>query len=182
MQNALARAIKNNQEISNKKKDHSLRSKDWIECLAEEFRKELSSSEFRVFSAGHSGNRKEFKLNEFLFDISVVKIKTIPSASGKKNLTYVAGMEWAIESEFQKSDSRASIIDFSKLIISSANKKLLILPDSHNLKKWALSTLCNAIEDTQGNYFLAFVPHPADWNQKSKIELYEYKVKEWQLK
>ena len=158
---------------------HSARSKAWVRYLADSFRKDYSNTGFRVFSADYADNRSEFKLNELLFDISVVNIKSIVSASGNKHLTCVNGMEWAIESEFQKNDSRASIIDFSKLIMARSKNKLLILPQSKNIKNWALSSLCEIVPMDGDSYFLAFVPHPESWASNTDVELYLHNPDGW---
>jgi len=158
---------------------HSARSKAWVKYLANSFRSEYQDPEYRVFSSDYAENRTEFKLNEFLFDISVVSIGSFSSASNKKKLKCVTGMEWAIESEFQRSDSRASIIDFSKLVMARSKNKLLILPQSKKIKDWALSVLAEAIPNDGDNYFLAFVPHPEHWTSKLNVELYAHGKDGW---
>ncbi|MCU8029606.1 MULTISPECIES: hypothetical protein [Shewanella] len=161
---------------------HAARSKAWVKNIAASFREEYVQTEYRVFSADYSDNRSEFKLNELLFDISVVNVKSIPSASNKKQLIYVNKMEWAIESEFQRSDSRASIIDFSKLAMARSENKLLILSQSKSIKNWALSILSGAVPEDGDNYFLAFVPHPESWDEDMKVELYSHGKDGWEAR
>ena len=169
-----------NCEYSKPQQLHSARSKAWVKHLAESFRKEYTQAEHRVFSADYQKNRTEFKLNELLFDISVVNVKPIFSASNHKQLICIDSMEWAIESEFQKNDSRASIIDFSKLVMARSKNKLLILPQSKKIRDWALSALSNSIPDDGDSYFLAFVPHPDSWDSNTKIDLYNHCNSSWE--
>jgi hypothetical protein len=158
---------------------HSVRSKAWVRYLAESFRDEYDKIEYRVFSADYPGNKSEFKLKELLFDISVVSVKSICSASKNKQLAYVESMEWAIESEFQKNNSRASIIDFSKLVMARSKNKLLVLPQSAEIKRWALGELKEAVPCDEADYYLAFVPHPDCWVLDMKVELYFHDGKSW---
>ena len=174
LENSLNKALQESLSFSDSEARllHSARSKAWVKHLADSFRSCYEEAEYRVFSADCSDNRSEFKLNELLFDICVVKVMTLSSASGYKQLTCVDSMEWAIESEFQKNDSRASIIDFSKLVMARSKNKLLILPQSIKIKEWALSILSKAVPEDGDNYFLAFVPHPDSWASNTRIELY----------
>lgn len=182
MNNALNKASNNNECCSgdDKRTRNSYRSKAWITALADELRSEYSEPNFRVFSSDYFENRSSFKINEFLFDITVAHIGRIPSASGRKELEYVKSCKWAIESEFHRHDSRASIIDFSKLTMARADNKLLILPQQELLRSWALSELRLAIPNDGDCYFLGFVPHPDEWSKdKLTIELYTYFNGEW---
>ncbi|MFM5126217.1 hypothetical protein ACEUAE_11905 [Aeromonas veronii] len=158
---------------------HSIRSKAWVKYLAESFRDEYDKLRYRVFSADYVGNKTDFKLNELLFDISVVGVRTICSASKNKQLVYVECMEWAIESEFQKNNSRASIIDFSKLVMARSKNKLLVLPQSAKIKQWALGKLNGSVSFNDANYYLAFVPHPDCWDENMSVELYFHDGENW---
>lgn len=182
LENSLNKALQEslNSSYSKPRFLHSARSKAWVKHLADSFRNDYEKTEYRVFSADYSHNRGEFKLNELLFDISVVKVMTLSSASGYKQLSCVESMEWAIESEFQKNDSRASIIDFSKLVMARSKNKLLILPQSSKVKDWALLLLSKAVPEDGDNYFLAFVPHPDSWESNTRIELYYHGKDGWE--
>ena len=160
---------------------HSARSKTWVTNIAKALREKYDKPEYRVFSADCTDNRTEFKLNELLFDISVVRVRPIPSASKNKQLMCVTSMEWAIESEFQRNDSRASIIDFSKLVMARSSNKLLILPQSKNIRDWALSTLSDAVPEDGDKYFLAIVPHPESWADNMNVELYVLGERGWEI-
>ncbi|MGP8330178.1 MAG: hypothetical protein ACT6FF_07670, partial [Methanosarcinaceae archaeon] len=169
-------------EFSGSEKEiNSARSKRWIENLADELKLQYSTPDYRVFSSGNDENRASFKINELLFDISVVKIGTIASASKRKDLEYVECSEWQIESEFHKHDSRASIIDFSKLVMGSAKNKLLILPESKAISSWALNELIKAIPADGTNYYLAFVRHPSEWLTSSVLpRVFIFENRTWQ--
>ncbi len=158
---------------------NSARSKAWVKFVSDSLRSQYKAPEYRVFSRDYDKNREAFKLNELLYDIFVAKIGYIKSASGKKNLEYISNSEWVIESEFQE-DSRASIIDFSKLLVAKADRKLMILPSNVKLKEWALCHLGDILPNDNALYYLCFIPHPRDWDKEPlDVELYLYQVNEW---
>lgn len=181
LENSLDKAFRESQQFNSEQPRilNSIRSKAWVKYLAESFRDEYDKIGYRVFSADYVGNKKDFKLNELLFDISVVGVRTICSASKNKQLVYVECMEWAIESEFQKNNSRASIIDFSKLVMARSKNKLLVLPQSARIKQWALAKLNGAVSFNDANYYLAFVPHPDCWDENMSVELYFHDGGNW---
>lgn len=146
---------------------HSLRSKKWIEAIANSLRElySLEKEPYRVFSRDYADNRAPFGMNEFLYDILVAKINHLPSASGNKTLEYIERAEWVIESELQE-NSRAAIIDFSKLIIAKANNKLIVLPDNQRMKDWARHELSNIVRSDSSNYYVVFIQHPRNWEPK----------------
>jgi len=164
VQNAFRDAKNEAEELGNYS-----RSKLWVEKLAQEFRLEYKLPSYRVFSSDYSENRTAFKVNELLYDISVVKIGVIKSASKKVDLEYIKSCDWLIESEFHSSNSRESIIDLSKLFMGRSTNKLIVLPKSSQITTWAIKELPNIIPLAEARYYLALVPHPNTWFQSGEI-------------
>ena len=61
--------------ISDQPKNRN-RSRNWVNCLARNFRSGFAENDVRVFSKHDDLNRKEFGLNELLYD-SVIKIMNV---------------------------------------------------------------------------------------------------------
>ena len=80
---------------------------------------------------------------------------------------------------FKKNNSRASIIDFSKLVMARSKNKLLVLPQSAKIKQWALDKLNGPVSFDDANYYLAFVPHPDCWDENMRVELYFHDGINW---
>ena len=153
----------------NKKKLHSQWSSAWVEKIADGLRNEFPESEgYRVFSRGYKENKKSFLLSEYLFDVTVIKVAEMNSASGKAKLEFPEETILHVESEFQSNDSRASIVDFGKLLMSAAENKLLILPSGGRIEAWAKQELARISDKCTGDFYLAFVPHPREWADEDK--------------
>lgn len=153
---------------------HSNRSKEFIENFAHILRKEYfkDKSIYRVFSRHFSENRNEFKTNELLYDISVCSISFVLSPN-KNKLLYIKKAIWQIESELHETDSHASLVDFNKLVLGSAENKLFICS---NIK--FLETLLPAAKCCSGKIFICIIPHPRKWD-KIDIKSYQLLNKKW---
>lgn len=112
-------------------------------------------------------------MNELLFDILVCEIAFVPSAVHKKDLTFITGAIWQIESEFAK-NSRHAIHDFNKLVIGSAPNKLFIGPIVKDIEAFTRTLLSPALR-CAGSVLLALVTHPRDRRERT------LEVKVWQL-
>jgi len=151
---------------------HNQRSRDFVEAFAERLRLPfLESSTVVVFSEGYKGNRyKEnrprFKQRELLYDVLMCDTATTKAAITKNELTFITRAFWAIESEFDR-DSRESMYDFNKLILSSAEAKLFIGPLLRDSDPAAiLRPLRDAAAHCSGELLAALVPHPSLWQPK----------------
>lgn len=154
-------------------------SKEWVENIAKEFRQYYKQSEsYRVFSRGYYENREEFRLNEYLYDIAVIKTGVVKSVLDN-DLECPQEAIWLIESEFNTKDSRASLIDFGKLVIGSATNKALILPAGGRIEEWAMQHLPKIPAVAKDNWFICFVPHPGEWLKinRNKVLPRVYKLK-----
>ena len=161
------------------------RSRIWVCGLARQFRNRYTGGNHRVFWRDSEENRTHFSLNELLFDISVCNVGTAKSFQGKtQSLEYISGCHWQIESEFNKKNSREVIVDMSKLVMGSAQNKLMIA--SHRNGSRARATerevllQCEPIAASCTKHlFFCFVSHPAEWVSAKKPSLYEWTRKGW---
>ena len=102
------------------------RTRYWVEALAKQLKKRYAGdSEIRVVSKTDPSNRKDFGLNELLYDILVCRVGEVESSIHKKKLCFIKEVLWQIESEFAH-NTRSTLIDFNKLVLGSGNNKLFI--------------------------------------------------------
>ncbi|MGP8305331.1 hypothetical protein [Vibrio sp. YIC-376] len=135
---------------------------------------------YRVFSSGYDKNRKTFKINELLYDVSVVKVGQVNSVSEKSELEFISSCEWLVESEFHRTNSRESIIDLSKLFMGRSKKKLFVVPKSTTIASWVLNDLKNIFPQDESEYNVALVPHPNDWFKTKEVpSVYALKAGSW---
>lgn len=141
-------------------------SSAWVSALGQELTAHYAGSEanIHVFYRGNPKNHKSFRLQEYLYDITVLKAAKVTSPRGKV-LEYPIETLWHIESEFNASDTRATVIDFGKLQMSAAENLLLILPAGGTIEQWATQSLPGMVRPSGGNFHVCFVPHPGQWNQ-----------------
>ena len=154
---------------------HSQRAKKWVESLGKEFKKEYNDPEnARVFWDGNTENKGDFCLQEMLFDVAVCEISTVESVTLEKPLPFFTRCHWQIESELNQGNSRAIVIDMSKLVMGSSENKLFVA--SHKLKgdstdsEWesGILEMCKKIAQCcDGKLFFCFIAHPKDWDNES---------------
>jgi len=140
------------------------RSRNWVKALAEQFKKRYDGdSEIRVFSKSDSSNRKDFGLNELLYDILVCRVGEVVSPIHKKKLCFVKEVLWQVESEFAH-NTRSTLIDFNKLVLGSGKDKLFV---ASKVKKGTensfLSVLQPAAKYCTGDVYVCMIPHPSKW-------------------
>ena len=156
-------------------RSNSERSKLWVECLAHGLRTIPWERQVAVFSRDYNNNQSEFRLNELLFDITVAEVEIIKSVRGA-NITTITAAKWLVESEFNKTDSRDVIIDFSKLVIGSSENKLLVISAESSLTSWAKEVIPDILKCINCNFFLAFLPHPEDWDAEDLPSIHVYRL------
>ena len=155
-------------EIDNKTRNRK-RSESWVCALGKEFRNAYDANCNRVFWRGYEekrGNKDEFLLTEFLFDVTVAEIEYVQSLERKsKGLPFVSKCKWIIESEFDTGNSRQILLDLSKLVVATAENKLLVVSQrSSKESEGRIRERCaEIVKGSEGNYFLAFVAHPRKW-------------------
>jgi len=140
------------------------RSQAWVRVLAEQFRNRYQGDpEIRVFSKHDYSNRKDFGLNELLYDIVVCRVGEVESALHGKKLLFIKDVFWQVESEFTH-DSRKALIDFNKLVLGSAKNKLFIGSRARKEKENSfLSVLQPAARSCTGDVYVSLIPHPSRW-------------------
>ena len=161
------------------------RSQEWVSALAEEFQSEYHDEEIhRVFWQRNKLNREQFGINEFLFDVMVCSVSQVESLQRQSNpLDFIDQCHWQVESEFNRQNSRAVIVDMSKLVVGSAENKLFIASHrSSRERERDLLNLCARIaRRCGGNLYFAFVAHPADWESNSKAPvLHAWVAGDWE--
>ena len=148
-------------------KRNSIRSAKWVEALGcELYRNEkMKGGSIVLFTKGRYN--KDFKINEFLYDILIAKTGETKSKDKKRSLKYVKEAIWQVESEFSE-NSRESVVDFSKLVIGKARHKLFIGPYIKKSNELLQDTLKNPARaaSVSGNCYLGLIPHPRDWCNK----------------
>ena len=162
------------------------RSSQWVCALAEAFQREYRDpGVHRAFWVGNCENRKQFDVNELLFDVMVCSVSTVESLQRHSNrLDFIDQCHWQVESEFHPSNSRAVIVDMSKLVVGSAENKLFIAAhrDSETGEQGLLKLCAGIARRCTGNLYFAFVAHPDDWDDdppKPPV-LYEWLAGYWE--
>lgn len=162
------------------------RSSQWVCALAEAFQSEYRDpGVHRVFWVGNRENRKQFGINELLFDVMVCSVSTVESLQRHSNrLDFIDQCHWQVESEFNRSNSRAVIVDMSKLVVGSAENKLFISAhrDSETGEHDLLKLCAGIARRCTGKLFFAFVAHPDDWDDDPPEPpvLYEWLAGYWE--
>jgi hypothetical protein len=140
----------------------------------------------RVFSKEYRKNRREFGLNEMLYDICVCETASCPSHTGKKDLQYITRALLLIESEFAR-NSAAAVNDFNKLVLAAADNKLFVAPflgeetRDKNFRDKLLPVAQRCLNSASPNVYLAQVPHPDTWDERPshRIELWRLEGLAW---
>ena len=158
------------------------RSEVWVDCLARGFQKNYGDGSHRTFWKRNCENREEFYRNEFLFDVMVGRIKTVPSlGQNPKELRFIAGCEWLVESELDNKNSRQIVVDMSKLVMGTAKNKLFIASHRPFGTEREILDRCETIaKRCDGNVYFGFVAHPNEWADNPGVpSLYEWKGTGW---
>jgi hypothetical protein len=146
---------------------HRSRSKEFVKSLAESFSAHyLKDDGFRILSRDNNKHRLEFGLNELLYDVLVCKTKEVPSVRKKKQLRFVTEAIWQIESELKKHNSRPWLYDFNKLVLGSSENKLFIGSQGKD-EKDLLQLLSEPAKHCRSNTYIALIPHPSQWEEKT---------------
>ena len=159
---------------------NSDRSSGWIDCLGTSFQGHFNKDGQCVFWKKNDSNRKQFNLNELLFDISVCRIKEVLSISQGTLLPFVSKCYWQIESELNNQNSREITKDFSKLVMGKSDNKLFISSYQGSRQENA-KVLCSKIARyCTGSLYLCFIDHPEKWAGKPESPvLFRWDDNDW---
>lgn len=158
---------------------HRIRSQNFVDLLARGFQTRYEGNPaVRVFWSRNKANQSSFNLKELLYDITVCEVDETPSATGRTLLAFVTKTHWIVESEFER-NSRAAIVDMSKLVLGQSENVLFIGP-SVGPKDGYLDMLGIVARRCTGRVYLAIVEHPSEWKTHlSNPELYLWADDEW---
>ena len=164
--------------------DPGKRSARWVDALARQFEKNYRlERRHRVFWRGREGKVPHFGVKELLFDITVCSVSTTLSLqSPPKPLEFISDGHWQVESEFSGS-TRDIIVDMSKLVLGSAENKLIVaahrVPEGR--QKSVLAQCADIAACCRTNVFFLFVSHPKHWDAPRPPLLYEWIAGDWRL-
>ncbi len=164
LQEALNQAQSKPKKGSTIQQINTNRSGYWVEALAEQFKKSYEGdSEIRVFSKSDSSHRKDFGLNELLYDVLVCKVGEVESSVHKKTLCFIKEVLWQVESEFAY-NSRSTLVDFNKLVLGSGKNKLFTCSQVRKgQEKKFLDVLKPTAGYCTGDVYVGMLPHPSKW-------------------
>lgn len=151
-------------------------SRTWVESLAKAFREHYADDpHVAVFSKYCDSNRKHFRLNELLYDVAVCRWQETTAVNGTP-LRFIERSIWQVESELAR-DSRAAVIDFSKLVMGAADHKLFVGPSVPDF----LPMLRAPASRCTGNVHVALMPDLHEWSpNRPPPRLYRFQQGDWQ--
>jgi hypothetical protein len=153
------------------------RSKNWVKALAEQFKKRYEGdTEVRIFTKSDYSNRRDFGLNELLYDILVCRVGEVESSIHKEKLCFIKEVPWQIESEFAH-NSRSVLIDFNKLVLGSGENKLFV---ASKVKKGTEDSFLRVLQPAAGyctgDVYVGMIPHPTKWvDTDNDVHLWVFK-------
>ena len=164
LQEALSQAQSESETGQTTQKIHLNRSQAWVRALANQFKKRYEGDpEVRVFTRSDHSHRKDFGLNEMLYDILLCRVGEVESPMHKKKLYFIREVLWQVESELAHS-TRGALVDFSKLVLGSAQNKLFIASRGKKGEEGLLlEVLRPAASCCTGDVYVGMIPHPAKW-------------------
>ena len=164
--------------------DNRIRSAQWVDELARQFQDNYKlERRHRVFWKGYEGNKEHFGVNELLFDIAVCSVSTTPSLQRHPQpLEFITGCHWQVESEFADNSTRPVIVDMSKLVLGSAENKLMVAArrDGKEARQSILAQCADIAACCRTNVYFLFVSHPREWESAPCSPLlYEWTAGDW---
>ena len=161
------------------------RSAQWVDALAQQFQDNYAlDRRHRVFWKGNENNMRHFGTRELLFDITVCSVSTTPSLQNSpQDLEFITDCHWQVESEFADSTTRPVIVDMSKLVLGSAENKLIVAARRDAERQQSVLAQCADIAACcRTNVFFLFVSHPKKWVDAPRPPLlYEWTAGDWRL-
>jgi len=153
------------------------RSQSWVKALAEQLnRRYEGDTDIRIFTKSDYSNRRDFGLNELLYDILVCRVGEVESSVHKKKLCFIKEVLWQVESEFAH-NTRSTLVDFNKLVLGSGKNKLFIAAQvKKGMESSFLKVLQPAARYCIGDVYVGMIPHPASWGDiENTVHLWVFK-------
>lgn len=140
------------------------RERAFTKALIAQFRREFDGQDHRVFAATQRGNAADFATNQLLYDIAVCRIGEGKTAERKsEDFHFIAQALWQIEIDFSR-EWRQALHAINRLNCGGAADKLLITARLARSQSQFLNTMRAPSAAVAGTLYLAFVAHPADWD------------------
>jgi len=159
---------KNRQNHADEGQENSVKSKCFVSSLRKRFECYYNKNRVaddnlfnRVESAGET--------KEFLHDIAVKCMESVQSPMRRSEIQRIRYVLWQIEIEMSKG-AREFMEDLNKLGAGTqySNKLFVVqrcwLSDKNNKNTWANKQVKEIAKMQKGQFFVAFIPHPKDWN------------------
>ena len=128
-----------------------------------------SDDDIRAFSQLARGNKVDFGSETLLSAITVARVgSSQASNSGSESFVYLAGLIWQIEIEFSR-DFQRLVYAINRLNCGAAENKLLICARASHGAADIKASLREPFSAGSGNAYLAFVPHPAEWDASDEM-------------
>ena len=163
--------------------DNRKRSAQWVDALALQFEKNYRlEGRRRVFWRGREARVPHFGVKELLFDITVCSVSTTLSLQrDPQRLEFISDCHWQVESEFS-GNTRDVIVDMSKLVLGSAENKLIVAAQrDEEGQRNVLAQCADIAMCCRTNVFFLFVSHPRYWLEDPHPPLlYEWIAGDWQ--
>ncbi len=139
------------------------RERSFTKALIAQLQREFDA-DHRVFATTQRGNAADFGTNQLLYDIAVCRIGDGKTAARKpEDFHFIAQALWQIEVDFSR-EWRQALYAINRLNCGAAARKLLITSRLARSQSQFLDTLRAPSAAVDGALYLAFVPHPADWD------------------
>lgn len=159
---------------------HADRSRNFVGALGDALAAHYEKfPDVCVFSRGRAQQvfpRRE----EFLFDVLVARVDAVRSPVHQASLPFIREPLFQVESEL-KSDTRETLVDASKIVCGAAAQSLVVVPATPRPNHY-LDTLAAIARRVRGGMFVAFVPHPRQWNPSAHPPvLHRWAQDRWRL-
>ncbi|MCY3541432.1 MAG: hypothetical protein OXH31_05945 [Gammaproteobacteria bacterium] len=168
LEDALSQAMQG----ANNEPDNKSRSAKFVECLTNKFRDFYKKGDLIVRVSSRSNPP------EFLHDISINQVEVISGPVREVEIDRVVNVLWQIEVELSN-DGREVMHDLNKLRAGAVDSdKMFVVrkswSDTANLT-WLTEQVLGIAEHQTGRLFVAFIPHPADWDDaEASVDLLGY--------
>ena len=165
--------------------ENNIRSRCFVNCLREQFERHYQNKDTHPNSSVSVASAGEIK--EFLHDIAVRCVESVPSPVRGKNIDRLVDVLWQIEIEMSDR-AKEFLDDLNKLGAGTQHSDKLFVVQRHWLceenhkRDWVNEQVLEIAKQQNGRFFIAFIPHPREWKNLSdqlvdkRIEVEEISV------